>query len=47
MDGLAQEEIAFDSAFSKLRMTGTGAQDPVPEVARYTRLFRVETSFAP
>lgn len=29
-----QEEIAFDSAFSKLRMTGTGAQDPAPEVAR-------------
>lgn len=32
--GPSQDEIAFDSAFSKLRMTGTGAQDPVPEVPR-------------
>lgn len=29
-----EEEIAFDSAFSKLRMTGTGAQDPLPDVQR-------------
>eukprot|EP00903_Cladosiphon_okamuranus_P009495 g9047.t1 len=31
-----EDEISFDSAFSKLRMTGTGAQDPVPEVASET-----------
>ncbi|CBN78660.1 conserved unknown protein [Ectocarpus siliculosus] len=31
-----EEEIAFDSAFSKLRMTGSGEQDPVPEVASET-----------
>lgn len=29
-----EEEIAFDSAFSKLRMTGSGEQDPVADVPR-------------
>eukprot|EP00904_Undaria_pinnatifida_P010098 jgi/Undpi1/6218/HiC_scaffold_20.g08702.m1 len=36
-DNDEEEEIAFDSAFSKLRMTGSGAQDPVPEVASETQ----------
>ncbi|CAN0047642.1 unnamed protein product [Ascophyllum nodosum] len=31
-----EEEIAFDSAFSKLRMTGSGAQDPVAEIPSET-----------